>query len=103
MRVVVDTSARTTRIDDLDVYTALDVLAVGTGDGSIESLDELLRRNELGVFDGQHAHLAIDALRAAATSATDFDAMIEYARGKGWVQAETATVRAHVVRVDPSA
>lgn len=54
----------------------------------------------LGTLDGDHAWLEIPVLRAAGEDTdawrTEFDAMIAYARGKGWVN--DTRVRAHVVR-----
>jgi hypothetical protein len=59
----------------------------------------------LGEIDGDHAWLAIDALRrAGAVSASSpdwadrFDAMIDYAAGKGWLDPSGASVRAHIER-----
>jgi hypothetical protein len=57
----------------------------------------------LGRVDGDHAWLDAGALRAAgdgsAAWATGFDGMLAYAASQGWVSADGAAVRAHIVRV----
>jgi hypothetical protein len=54
----------------------------------------------LGTVDGDHAWLDIARLRAEGDDTdgwrADFDAMIGYARTKGWVDGDR--VRAHLVR-----
>lgn len=54
----------------------------------------------LGELAGDHVWLSIAGLRAAGepteTWRADFDGMIDYARGKGWVDGDR--VRAHIVR-----
>ena len=51
-----------------------------------------------GRLDVEHAWLSCDWLRAAGDPdwKQKFDAMIEYARSKDWVDAETGRVRAHI-------
>ena len=54
--------------------------------------------------DGEHCWLNVEALRAAADPGgeagwrTGFEAMISYARSKGWASADGTAVRAHVDR-----
>lgn len=60
----------------------------------------------LGTVQGGHAWLDISALRAAGSGgdrAGEFEAMIGYARSKGWVDAAGTRVRAHIVRTGPAA
>lgn len=55
-----------------------------------------------GRLEGEHAWIAVDALRRMAAGRTgpgwdaDFDAMLAYASNKGWLDETGATVRAHV-------
>ncbi len=55
-----------------------------------------------GRLDGDHAWIAIDAVRRMAAGRTapswdaDFAAMLEYATSKGWVDDTGASVRAHI-------
>jgi hypothetical protein len=55
-----------------------------------------------GRLEGEHAWIAIDAVRRMAAGRTgstwdaDFDAMLAYASTKGWVDDTGAAVRAHV-------
>jgi hypothetical protein len=55
-----------------------------------------------GRLDGEHAWIAVDAVRRMAAGRTgpgwdvDFEAMLEYASGKGWIDETGATIRAHV-------
>ena len=65
-----------------------------------------LRRAELGrAGEAAHVWLAIDALRAAARADASnldwdkrFDAMIAFARSKGWLDASGEFVAAHIER-----
>jgi hypothetical protein len=92
--------------------TRLHVEAHGapTSDAGHTSLDRALRDSGFGALDGAaggdgkedtHALLGIDVLRTAAGRdraagwEKDFDAMIDYARTKGWTVGDH--VRAHVV------
>ena len=57
--------------------------------------------------DDDHVWLHISRARAAGVEAAadptfgeQFDAMIEYASGKGWLDADGSHVRAHVERVE---
>lgn len=72
-------------------------------------LDAALRAEGLGSLAADGADLEVDALHARAAAqagAPDWEsrwaAMLEYARGRGWVSADGRTVRAHVepVRAD---
>jgi hypothetical protein len=55
-----------------------------------------------GRLDGEHAWIAVDAVRRMAAGRTgptwdaDFEAMLEYASSKGWIDDTGATIRAHV-------
>ncbi|MCZ2849894.1 hypothetical protein [Modestobacter sp. VKM Ac-2978] len=65
-----------------------------------------LRRSGLGRLDDAHAWLSIAELRARCVephgaSAEQFDAMVAYAAGRGWVAGEE--LRAHIDLVDTGA
>lgn len=85
-----------------DDCTSLDVRAAP---GSRPSLDEALRRSLLGTWDGgTEADLDVTELRSRAAAgdvspdwAQRWEAMIVYARRKGWLSGDGTTVRAHVV------
>jgi hypothetical protein len=55
-----------------------------------------------GRLDGEHAWIAVDAVRRMAAGRTgstweaNFEAMLEYASTKGWLDDTGATIRAHV-------
>ena len=77
----------------LHVEAALDSAAV----------DSALRASALGRVEGEDAWLSVSALRVQGASDDPgwpqrFDAMIDYARGKGWCSADGSEVRAHVER-----
>jgi hypothetical protein len=59
----------------------------------------------LGTVDGDHAWLAVSALRAAGDGSADwlagFDGMLKYAAGQGWTSADGSAVRGHIVRSLP--
>ncbi|GAB3352517.1 hypothetical protein [Modestobacter lapidis] len=94
-------SAPEVRVSDVDELKRLH-LAVGAV--TPEEADEALRAAGLGRLSGADtAFLDVAALRAAAepqASAADwganFDGMVEYARGKGWVGDDGASLQAHV-------
>ena len=79
-------------------------LHVAVGALTPEEVDEALRSSGLGrLTDADTAVLDVAALRAAAESqatAADWgrqwDGMVEYARGKGWVGEDGTTLQAHV-------
>lgn len=102
MELRVDLGSRPTRVAlaDPDVFDRLAVIVAGGG-----SREELARATaDIGGLDhdGEHLFVARGALRSLAgeraVSAAwmeGFDAMIEYAESKGWVDSE-GRVRAHV-------
>ena len=96
----VEVSADGARIRDPETLTSLSVRAVAGLDAA--SLARALAA--LGHIEGEHAWLAIDALRRAAGAEvpaaarpgweSGFDGMIAYATSKGWVA--DGAVRAHL-------
>lgn len=83
-------------------------LAVWASSGVVPGLDGILRAHGVGSFDGAHAWLDVDALRAAGPSAdhawhNNFDAMVRYAAKRGWMSADERTVRAHYDKPNPRA
>jgi hypothetical protein len=94
-------SAPEVRVCDVDDLKRLH-LAVGAL--TTEETDQALREAGLGrLADADTAFLDVAALRAIAQpQATSgdwsgqFDGMVEYARGKGWVGDDGASLQAHV-------
>ena len=94
-------SAPEVRVSGVDDLKRLH-LAVGAL--TTEEADEALRSAGMGRLSGEDtAYLDIAALRAAAepqaTGAdwgAQFDGMVEYARSKGWVADDGASLQAHV-------
>jgi hypothetical protein len=90
------------RVGDADDCTSLDVR---TPPEFRSSLDEALRHAGLGWWDGSaEADLQLTELRRRAVAtgisagwARRWDGMIDYAGHRGWLSADGATVRAHVV------
>ena len=73
------------------------------GSGDASALDEALRTNAVGEIDGDgEALVRVDAVRRLASGSVDdtwegdFTAMLGYARSKGWLSDDGATIRAHV-------
>jgi hypothetical protein len=97
MFVRVDTATARSELHHPDDLQRLHVEVVGDGDQT--AIDGAL--GEFGRLDGDHVWLRIDALREAGPGddgwTTRFDAMIDYARSKGWTDGAGA-VRAHVER-----
>jgi hypothetical protein len=90
------------RVGGADDCTSLDVR---TAPDLRSSLDEALRQAKLGQWDGgDEADLQVAELRRRAVAesvsagwARRWDDMISYAGRQGWLSADGATVRAHVV------
>ena len=66
-------------------------------------LDDALRAHSVGDLDGEgEALVRVDAVRRLAAGSVgetwedDFTAMLGYARSKGWVSDDGASIRAHV-------
>ena len=95
------TAAPEVRVSSVD---DLGRLHVAIGALTTEEVDEALRSSGLGrLSDADTAVLDVAALRAAAESqataadwARQWDGMVEYARGKGWVGEDGSTLQAHV-------
>jgi hypothetical protein len=73
------------------------------GNGDAATLDRALRANDVGSVDGDgEAMVRVDAVRRLAGGAAgetweaDFAAMLDYARSKGWLSDDGASIRAHV-------
>jgi hypothetical protein len=77
-------------------------VAVDGGARDAAHLDEVLRAAGAGRGDGDDARIAVDAVRRMAVGrvgrdwARDFDGMLAYARGKGWLDDTDGTIAAHV-------
>ncbi len=65
-------------------------------------VDGALRANGWGEIEGDDALVSVEAIRRAAAGrvsdgwAADFQAMLDYARGKGWLTSDGMRIRAHV-------
>jgi hypothetical protein len=77
------------------------VVVRGTGDAV--SLEAALRSSAVGTVDGDGEALvdvaAVRRLAAGSVGETwegDFTAMLDYARSKGWLSEDGASIRAHV-------
>ena len=75
------------------------------GGGGAGALDEALRAGAVGSLDGDgEALVVVDAVRRLAAGSvgetweSDFAAMLDYARSKGWLSEDGASIRAHVER-----
>lgn len=92
----IDAHRPTAAVTDVDDLRRLEVLAPV----NLPDADLAARLGDLGRLDGDHVWLSVQRLRGAGPAdegwASRFDAMIEYATSKGWV--EGTAVRAHVVR-----
>ncbi len=94
--VYVEVNASGVALEDVDNFRAFAVVVTGEPD-LVDKLDGL------GAVDGDHAFLDPEAVkrlagdRAAGDWGANFDNMIEFARGKGWVD-EAGRVRAHIER-----
>ena len=75
-------------------------VAVAGGDVDDERLGEVLAPH--GRLDGEHAWIGTDAVVALAGDAADdewragFDAMVAYARDKGFLAEDGTAIRAHL-------
>lgn len=105
MQVVVDLRAdpASVALEEPDDCGRFHVALRGGGDA--DALDEVLRANAVGSVDGDaEALVGVDAVRrlaAGSVGATwddDFEAMLGYARSKGWLSEDGASIRAHVER-----
>jgi hypothetical protein len=105
MQVVVDVTAdpASVALEEPDDCGRFHVAWRGGGDA--DALDEALRANAVGSVDGDgEALVRVDAVRrlaAGSVGATwddDFEAMLGYARSKGWLSEDGASIRAHVER-----
>jgi hypothetical protein len=100
MYIDVDTTAvpPTAVLADQDNFRAFAVMVNGTPD-RLPAVVEAL--SGLGVVDADGAHAVLDGaeLKRLANAGdgwtADFDAMVEYARSKGWTD-EQGRVRAHL-------
>jgi hypothetical protein len=63
---------------------------------------EALRAAGLGTIDGDYVWVDADALRAAGDGSSgwtaEFYGMLAYAKTRGWTDADSTRVRAHIVR-----
>ena len=81
--------------------TRFHVAVAGPADAA--RLDAALRVADAGGLDGDgEALVRVDAVRRLAAGAVgdswgpDFDAMLDYARAKGWLSEDGSLIRAHV-------
>ncbi len=97
MIIVVDGESGQVRMDDAENLRGLSVELRECGATQAAAL-----LGSLGLMDGDHVWLDIDALRALSPLAADpewvagFDGVIKYAETKGWIDATGSRVRAHL-------
>jgi hypothetical protein len=105
MQVVVDVAAHpaTVTLEEPGDCGRFHVTVRGGGDA--DALDEALRAQAVGTVDGDgEALVRVDAVRrlaagsVGATWEDEFEAMLGYARSKGWLSEDGASIRAHVER-----
>jgi hypothetical protein len=103
--VIVEVITGTDEVPEVDVVDVDDLkrLHVAVGAVTDEEADQALRTAGLGRLDDGTAWLDVAALRAAAEPkatgadwAAQWDGMVEFARGKGWVGDDGTTLQAHV-------
>ena len=91
--------------DDVRVVDVDDLrrLHLALGVVEVDEADAALRAAGLGRLDGETGHLDVAALRAAAQGqatvadwAAGWDAMLAYARSKGWSSEDGASLQVHV-------
>lgn len=95
----VSVSDREVALRDVDDTTTFKVVAALSAD-----VDRVLRAAEWGLVAGEDALISIEAVRRAASGQVSddwpdsFEAMLAYARRKGWLSADGAAIRAHIER-----
>lgn len=87
-------------LEEPQVFNALHIL-MNNGFSNLDGLEDL--RADPGQGDGaDHAWMRVEALRALGPAdpawAEKFDAMVSYAKTKGWVRGAPQEVRLHIVR-----
>jgi hypothetical protein len=103
MHVTVDLTAEPPALTlvEPDDCTSFDVTVSGTGDQS--HLDRALVDAGVGRTDGTEALVTVAAVRRMASGSVGegweahFEAMVDYARGRGWLTDDAQSIRAHVV------
>jgi hypothetical protein len=84
-----------------DDCTRFDVVVSGKGED--KDLDRALVGASIGRTDQKEALVSVVAIRRLASGSVgdgwgeDFTAMLEYARGRGWLTGDDRSIRAHVV------
>jgi hypothetical protein len=86
-------------VEDAQNLRQLRVVFRGVSDAQA---GEALQVAGLGTVEGGHAWLIADTLRAAGDGSSswtaDFYGMLAYAKTRGWTNADSSQVRAHIVR-----
>ena len=101
MQIILSSDAAA-ELDDPNNFRAFSIVV--PTDVPAEEVGSLVHRSGVGELDegGRHVHVQLASIRrlAAGRTATGwdagFDAMIAYARTKGWVDDAGNTVRAHL-------
>lgn len=102
MHVTVDLSAPAAEVAlvEPDDCGRFDIVVRGAGD--TETLDRALTAASVGRTDDDEVLVEVAAVRRLAAGAVgegweaDFVAMLDYARGKGWLTDDGHAIRAHV-------
>jgi hypothetical protein len=103
MQVVVDMGAEPASVELAEPADCARFPVTVQGDADAAALDRALRSNEVGMVDGDgEAMVRVDAVRRLASGSVgatwdgDFATMLDYARSKGWLSDDGASIRAHV-------
>ncbi len=87
-------------LEEPDDCTRFDVVVHGTGDD--DALDRALAAASVGRMEAGDALVTVAAVRRLASGSVgdgwdeQFAAMLDYARGRGWLSDDGGVVRAHV-------
>lgn len=103
--IVVD--GRDVALESPDDCTAFHVQVVGDDGGGV-GVGEALDASGAGRLaeDGEHGLIEIGWIRQAATGRVDpdwdqrFEAMVDYARGQGWVDEGESSIVGHIERTE---
>ena len=101
VNVRLDASPVEVNLEETGDCTRFHVAVSGGGAPQPARLDAALRDASVGRADGEDARIAVDAVRRMAAGRVgpgwerDLDAMLTYARDKGWL-GDDGTIAAHV-------
>jgi hypothetical protein len=89
-------------LDEPNDCTLFDLVVQGDGDNG--DVDRVLVADSVGRVEAGEALVTVEAVRRLASGSvgdtweTDLQAMLEFARGRGWLTEDGTAIRAHIVR-----